>query len=338
VSRRTLTVAAAAMLAAALGVLGVTLPVPMVALGPGPTYDTLGEVDGTPVVAVDGLPTYETSGQLNMTTVSVTDQLTMFAVLGLWASGERRVVPRDAVFPPGRTSEEIQQENTQQFVASEASAEAAALAELGIPTKVVVTELVPDSPATGLLEVGDEIVAVSGRTVDTPLAVSEALSDTTPGQEVTITYRRSGAEQQADVVLGASQDRTQGLLGVRPGVEPLEGDITISLGGIGGPSAGLMFALALVDKLTPEELTGGRFVAGTGAILPDGQVTRIDGVSFKMQAAHDAGATVFLVPAANCTDAVSGAPEGMLLVRVDALDDAVSSLEALQSGGEPPAC
>jgi Lon-like protease len=338
VNRRTWNLVAAGMLALALAVLAATVPVPMVALGPGPTYDTLGDVGGQPVVAVDGLQAYPTTGHLNMTTVSVTDRLTLFATLGLWADGDRQVVPRSEVFPPEKSDEQVQQENTEQFAASEANAEVAALTELRLPTRVVVTDLVPNSPAQGRLEPGDEIVAVSGHPVDTPAAVSGALSATTPGQSVTITYKRAGQQHDADVVLGSSPDRPQGLLGVRPGIEPRTGDIRISLGDIGGPSAGLMFALAVIDKLTPGGLTDGRFIAGTGTITPDGQVGPIGGIPFKMRAARDAGATVFLVPADNCGEAEANAPTGLELVRVATLQDALNGLDALATGRPAPSC
>lgn len=338
VKSRTWTVVAAGMLALVLGVLAATLPVPMVALGPGPTYNTLGDVDGTPVVAVDGLPVFPTSGHLNMTTVSVTDRLTLFSTVELWASGERQVVPRSEVFPPEKTDAQVQQENTEQFAASEANAEVAALTELRLPTRVVVGDLVPNSPAQGRLQVGDEIVAVSGHSVDSPAAVSEALAGTTPGQSVVITYRRAGEQSDADVVLGSSPDRPQGLLGVRPGIEPQAGDIKISLGDIGGPSAGLMFALAVIDKLTPGGLTDGKFIAGTGTITPDGQVGPIGGIPFKMRAARDAGATTFLVPADNCAEASANAPDGLQLVRVATLDDALAGLDALHAGRAAASC
>ncbi|MDF3050302.1 MAG: hypothetical protein K0R87_1940 [Pseudonocardia sp.] len=332
VGRPSSTLLSAALLAAVLAVLGTVLPVPMVALGPGPTYDTLGLVGGTPVVSVDGLPSYPTSGQLNMTTVSVSDRLTFPQVLRAWVARDRQVVPRSQIFPPGKTDEEVRAENTQQLSASETNAELAAMNELGIPTRVVVGTVVPETPAARVLEDGDELVAVAGRPVSTPVAVSEALAGTAPGQTVRVTYRRGGLEQSTDVELGASPDRQQGLLGVRPTVEPRSGDIRISLGDVGGPSAGLMFALALVDKLSPGELTGGRFVAGTGSIDTAGDVSPIGGISFKMNAARDAGATVFLVPDDNCAEARSAAPAGLELVRVAALGDAVRQLEALNDG------
>jgi Lon-like protease len=331
VKHRTWTVVSAGLLALALGVLGATLPVPLVALGPGPTYDTLGAVDGMQVVAVDGLPTYPTSGHLNMTTVSVTDRLTLFAALGFWGAADHQVVPRDTVFPPDKSDAQVQQQNSDDFAASEASAEVAALMDLKLPTRAVVADLTPDSPATGRLQKGDELVVVAGTPVATPQAVADALSGTKPGQSVQITYRRDGKEGTATVVLGSSPDRPQGLLGVRPGIEPQGGDITISLGDIGGPSAGLMFTLAVIDKLTPGELTGGRFVAGTGTIDNTGAVGAIGGIPFKMMAARAAGATTFLVPAKNCTEAAANAPDGLQLVRVATLDDALTALDALRA-------
>ena len=328
----------AALLAAVLAVLGTSMPVPLVALGPGPTYNTLGDVDGAPVVTVDGLTTYPTSGHLNMTTVAVSDRLTFVQMLRAWAADGRQVMPRSQIFPPGKTDEQVREENTLQFTTSESNAELAAMTQLAIPIRVVVGAVVPDSPAASALRVGDELVAVSGRQVGSPASVSDALAGTAPGQNVAVTYRRDGQEQTANVALAASPDRTQGLLGVRPSVEPRTGEIRISLGDIGGPSAGLMFALAVVDKLSPGELTGGRFVAGTGAIDATGDVSPIGGIPFKMRAARDAGATVFLVPDENCAEAVATAPDGLQLVRVTGLGDAVTQLEALDDGAAPAAC
>ena len=203
-----------------------------------------------------------------MTTVAVTDRLTFVDVLHVWAAGGRQVVPRSVIFPPGKSDDQVREENTQQFAGSETNAEARG----DDPARD------PDPgrgrrPRTRLargrapLQVGDELVAVSGRAVGTPAAVSDALASTTPGQNVTrhLPPRRPGAQARTSR-WGRAPTGAQGLLGVRPAVEPRAGDIKISLGDIGGPSAGLMFALAVVDKLSPGELTGGRFIAGTGSI------------------------------------------------------------------------
>jgi Lon-like protease len=338
VNRRTWTVVSASLLALALGVLGATLPVPLVALGPGPSYDTLGTVDGTTVVQVDGLPVYPTTGHLNMTTVSVTDRLTMFSALALWASPESQVVPREPIYPSSMSLDEIQQQNTAQFTSSEANAEAAALDELQLPATVIVTTLVPDTPAAAILQPGDELLAVSGQPMDSVREVSDVLGPTHPGDTVAVQYRRAGAAHDVQIPLAARPDREQGLLGVILGARLRDGDIRISLGGIGGPSAGLMFSLAVIDKLTPDDLAGGRFVAGTGAIEPTGAVTPINGIPFKMRKAYDEGAAVFLVPAANCEEAVATNPGDLRLVRIGTLHDAVTALQGLKSGGPVPPC
>jgi len=338
VNRRTWTVVSAVLLALALGVLGATLPVPMVALGPGPTYDTLGVVEGEPVVTVEGQPVYPTSGQLNMTTVSVTDRLTMFAALGLWASPDSQVVPRELVYPSDLTTTEVQKVNAAQFASSEANAESAALAELGIPATVVVTEVVPAVPAAAVLRPGDELVSVADQPIAAVRDVTELLARTRPGDVIPVTYRRDGQVHTADITLATRPDGPQGLLGVVLLGKLRDGDVTFQLAGIGGPSAGLMFALGLVDKLTPGELADGRFVAGTGSIDPSGRVSPISGIPFKMQKARDAGATVFLVPTANCEEASATAPGGLQLIEIANLHEAVAALQALKAGAAVPAC
>lgn len=323
-----------------LGVVGATVPLPLAALGLGPTFDTLGEDNGKPVVAIATLPTYPTTGHLNMTTVQVTQGFTMFDALRYWASPDYQVVPRSSVFPPGESDAQVDAANVRQFADSQADAKGAALSYLHLPTRVVVDDLTAGSPATGLLDPGDQLVAVDGRTLQSIDDLYAAMAGTRPGQQVTVSVER-GADPPRDVVvtLGARDDSAQGMLGVRPVSRALTDDeITISLADVGGSSAGLMFALAAVDRLTPGDLTGGRFVAGTGTIRSDGAVAGIRGIPFKMAAASRAGATVFLVPSANCTEARSTAPPGLELVKVDTLADAVGGLDQLRAGAAPASC
>lgn len=154
-----------------------------------------------------------------------------------------------------------------------------------------------------------------------------------------MTFERDSERKTATVTLGRTEGRETGFLGVLPldrADVPFE--IKISLTDVGGPSAGLLFALSIVDKLTPGELNGGQSVAGTGEINDKGEVGRIGGIGFKMVAAREDGATVFLVPAGNCDEAKQHAPKDLRLVKVDKLDDAVTSLESLSKGGEAPSC
>ncbi len=327
------------VLIALFGVLGGVGTVPYVALGPGPTYDTLGAVGDTTVITIAGEDTYPTSGHLNMTTVSLGTDLTLFSALGKWVSGRYALVPREEIFPPDRTTDEVQQEQARAFQDSETNAETAALTYLKYPMTVIANRIVEDSPAKGKLEPGDELLLVNGRAVTGAEQVREALADTLPGQLVQVRYQRGPVTGTAEITLGSREDRQTGFLGVEPANQPDVGfDITISLADIGGPSAGLMFALAIVDKLTEGELNGGQFVAGTGEITSDGTVGPIGGIPFKMRAAREAGATVFLVPAENCLEASQRVPDGLRLVKVETLSGAVGSLDALRSGGDAPGC
>jgi Lon-like protease len=339
-SRRTWTLIVSMLLAAGLGVLGGIGQVPYVTLGPGPIYDTLSDVDGRTVVSVDGQTTYPTAGRLSMTTVLVSDGVTLFDALGKWLSGRYAIVPREEYFPPTKTEEQIEQENVRAFQDSETNAEAAALSYLKYPTKVIVNSVVAGAPAEGKLEPGDELITIAGSPVGSADQMREVLGGTRPGTPVEVRFQRGPVTGTAKVTLAAHpEDQQRGFLGVAPANHPdVPFEVTINVPDVGGPSAGLMLALAIVDKLSPGELNGGQFVAGTGEINSDGEVGPIGGIPFKMAAARDAGATVFLVPEDNCLEARQRAPEGLRLVKVGTLADAVGALDLLREGREAPSC
>ncbi|MGW5644987.1 YlbL family protein [Saccharopolyspora sp. NPDC003752] len=340
-NRRTWTLLTSVVLVVAFGLLGAFVRVPYVALGPGPTYDTLGMDGNVPVIGIDGQQTFPTGGHLNMTTVSVTDQLSLFGALGLWVSGRYALAPRELYFPPDKSEQEIEQENTKAFSDSQTTAETAALRYLGYPMKVLVGEIVKGSPADGVLEPGDHLLAANGKPVTDPASLKAALVGTKPGDRVEIRFRHTDQpEQVASVQLGPNPGTDpQGFLGVAAIERPdVNFDIKISLADVGGPSAGLMFTLAIIDKLTPGELNGGQFIAGTGEISPTGEVGPIGGIPFKMVKAREAGATTFLVPADNCAEAKTQAPEGLQLAKVANLDDATKALDALRGGQVPASC
>ncbi|MHA6798621.1 YlbL family protein [Bounagaea algeriensis] len=347
-SRRTWTLVLSVGLVVVFGLLGAAAPVPYVALGPGPTYDTLGTDGNAPVIGIEGERTYPTEGQLNMTTVSVTDRLSLFSALSMWASGRYALTPREVYFPPGKSEREVERENTAAFNDSRTTAETAALSYLGYPTEVSVGQVVGGSPAAGVLEPGDTIIRADGDPVRNAQSLHQALSDTQPGDRVDIRYQRDGQpERNATVRLAErphGQDQQngqngQGFLGVQAQKQAdVDFGVDISLADVGGPSAGLMFSLAIIDKLTPGPLTGGEFVAGTGEITPSGEVGPIGGIPFKMTKAREAGATTFLVPAGNCAEASAQAPDGLRLVKVGTLDDAVRALDAVRAGEQPRTC
>ncbi|MDQ4115815.1 MAG: PDZ domain-containing protein [Actinomycetota bacterium] len=325
----------------AVVVVALVVPVPVVALGPGPTFDTLGDAGGKPVVTAGGLPTYPTTGHLNMTTVGVTDGITAVQALGFWASADHQLAPRFTLYPPDLSGDQVTSANQLEFDSSVANAEAAALTYLRLPTRVTVGGLTPGSPSAGVLAEGDQLLAVGGRPVSSVPMLLEALRPVSPGTPVTLRVVR-GDDPPRDVTITPAPypgDPARAFLGITPATSPRDGDrISISLADVGGPSAGLLFSLALIDKLTPGPLTGGRFVAGTGTINADGAVGPISGIRFKMLKASEVGATTFLVPADNCAEAAADAPDGLQLVRVGTLGEAVTALDTLRGGGTPPGC
>jgi Lon-like protease len=340
VNRRISTLLVALVPILAFGVLLSVVTVPFVSLGPGPTFDTLGEVEGKQVVDIEGTDVHKTSGHLNMTTVSQRDDLTLGQALTLWMSGREQLVPRDLVYPPDKSKDEIDQANNTDFKRSEDSAEYAALSYLKYPSAVTVENVSDPGPSVGKLQRGDAIDFVNGKPVANLEQFTALLKATKPGDQLVLDYRRKNAPVGvATVTLGSNPDRDYGYLGVGVLDAPWAPfSIDFNLANIGGPSAGLMFSLAVIDKLTTGDLNDGKFVAGTGTIDSEGKVGSIGGITHKMLAAQEAGATVFLVPADNCDEAKSAHEDGMQLVKVDTLGQAVDALHTLSAGGEPPRC
>lgn len=341
-SRRTLTLLLSGVLTGLLTLGTVVAPVPYVAYLPGPTFDTLGDVGGTPVIAVEGRETFPTDGRLDLTTISVRSRLTLFEALRDWVDRDRAVVPREFVYPPGETDEEVRQRNEERKLASESSATVAALNHLGIPfiTNVTIQRVEPGLPADGALQAGDVLTAVDGTSISTSAELRELVSARRVGSEVQIAYLRKGEASEAVLTTArpdSGEDRSViGVLAAEGPEFPFTIDITLQ--DVGGPSAGLMFALGIVDKLGPESLTGGRYVAGTGEIDGEGAVGPIGGIPQKLVAARNKGAEVFLVPEANCAEAAERVPDGLRLVKVTSLANAVEALASLQQSGDPAGC
>ena len=336
-SRRTLTLLLSTLLTVGLVVASLVAPVPYVALGPGPTFNTLGDTGGTPVIAISGRRVYPTPGHLDLTTVGVQAPLSLGEALVDWFDRDEAVVPRELVFPPGRSEEQVDAENDRAMTVSQDAATTAALTELGIPLSVEVAAVLPGTPAQGRLENGDVLTAVDGKAVQGPTQLRSLIGEREVGESVRLGYRRAGRTGEVEIVTGGSGRPPRPIIGVETRVVyPFE--VKIALKDVGGPSAGLMFALGIVDKLGPESLTDGRYIAGTGEITPEGAVRPIGGIQQKLLAARRKGAELFLVPADNCADAVANAPAGLRLARVASLSDALRALSAQRAGGIPPAC
>ncbi|MFF5175443.1 PDZ domain-containing protein [Micromonospora sp. NPDC000089] len=335
--RRGVTVLLGALLTLVLsiGVLGA--PIPYVVLGPGPTVNTLGTSDGKEVIQVTGRATSTSAGQLRMTTVGVQPTVKLRAALAGWLSPDEAVVPRELVYPPGESQQEVEKRNAEDFQNSQTSAETAALVKLGYPVQVVAKEVATDGPANGLLKPGDVITTVDGTAVTTATRLVELVRAKPAGTALRIGYLRDGVSGTATVTTREQDGRPR--IGLVPEQrQPHPFTLKIDLADIGGPSAGLMFALGIVDKLEPADLTGGRVIAGTGTIDDEGRVGPIGGIAQKLVGAKDAGAKVFLVPADNCAEAVRNPQPDLPLLRVGSLDDALTALATLRSGGQPTRC
>ena len=343
-SRRSLTLAIAGLATVISIVITVLIPVPYVILGAGPTLNTLGkDSKGAPLISITGHATYPAAGHLNMVTVSYEggpgSNLNIFQALRAWLDPSQAVVPESELFPPGQTEQQTQAQDTAQMASSQQLATAAALTQLHIKyeTQVVVLSTVAGYPASKALKAGDVIEAVDGKPVTGQTALSSLITSHPAGSVLQLTVLRGG--KTLTIPVASKESGGTPVIGVQVQEQyKFPFTVRISVGDIGGPSAGMMFALGIIDKLTPKNLTGGKFIAGTGEITASGQVQPIGGIQQKMVGARDAGATVFLAPAANCADTAGAVPAGLRVVKVATLSQAVSDLEAIKAGKSVPSC
>ncbi len=316
---------------------------PYVILGPGPTLNTLGKSSGQPLITITGHPTYPTTGNLNLVTVSYQggpgSNMNIFQALRAWLDPSEAVVPETELFPAGQSAQQTQAQDTEQMASLAAAATAAALTQLHIPyqTVVSVVSTVPGYPASKVLKAGDVIEAVDGKPVTGQTSLSSMITAHPAGTVLTLEVLRGGKTLTVPVASKASAGTA--VIGVEVQEQyKFPFTVSISVGDIGGPSAGMMFALGIIDKLTPVNLTGGKFIAGTGEITASGQVQPIGGIQQKMVGARSAGATIFLTPAGNCSDTAGAVPAGLRLVKVSTLSQAMSDLEAIKAGKPVPSC
>jgi Lon-like protease len=319
---------------------------PYAVSAPGLTRDTLGEVEGQPLIEVEGARTYDSTGELRLTTVSVAGgpgfPVSVPEVVGGWLSAERLVRPVEVVFPPDVTQEQIDEENQAAMTSSQENATVAALEELGyeVPAELLVAGAVEGTGADGVVLQDDVLVSFQGEPMASYTALIDALGDTAPGTEVTLDVLRDGEPVQLEIVTGEREGGGSQLGVFIDPVFDFPVDVTIHIERIGGPSAGLMFALGIVDRMTPEDEVAGIVVAGTGTMDADGTVGRISGIRQKMVGAVRDDATWFLAPADNCDEVVGHVPDGLQVVRVATLDEGRDAIEAIGAGdGETlPTC
>jgi Lon-like protease len=240
------------------------------------------------------------------------------------------LVPEEEFNPEGLSQSERREESLSEMSASQQIAIAVALRHLGHkvdPLGAEVAQILPGAPADGKLRVGDVIVGAKGREVSTPEDLFEAMSTHTPGTPVRLDVRRGGREIEIVVGTRASTDgERRAVVGII--VQPelrFPVDIRIDAGNIGGPSAGLAFALDIVDELG-EDLDSGRRVVVTGTLGLDGRVGPIGGIEQKTLGARLVDADVFLVPDENAAAARSRADGDLEVIPVSTFQEALSVL------------
>lgn len=332
-SQRTWAGLTALVLLTVMWLAALAVPLPYVTYAPGPTYDILSSRDGQERVRVTGREAYHDEGELRLTTIYVDqpqDRIGLLRLVSAYLDPDEAVYPYSAVYAPDETDESNDVESAVQMVSSQDAAVAAAMGQLDLDvTEVVeVLHVVPDLPADGKLEVRDQLVRVGDTDITTAQDVVTAVDAAPAGQPLVFVVRRDGEELTVEVTPRTVDGDKR--VGITPGPGfdfPFEVSVDID-SAVGGPSAGLMFALAIYDTLTPGSLTGEGAVAGTGTVDAEGTVGRIGGVQQKIAGARDAGAELFLVPAGNCPDVGGVDPEDMRLTAAATLEDAVRSVQA----------
>lgn len=338
-TQRTVAGLLAVLLVVALWVVVLVRPLPYVTYRPGPTVDVLAEEKGEEIVQVRGRRAFRDGGELRMTTVYVTapeEQVGLPMLVEAWVRDDVAVRPYDSVYAPGETDADKDVQSAVQMVTSQDVAVATALDALGqdVTPVVKVQNVTEGAPAEGRLEVGDVLLEVAGTRVESAEQVGKVVRATPPGGSVAFLVGRDGDRRTVRVT--PEEDEGAQRVGIIPGLGydfPFAVDVKIP-DSIGGPSAGLMFSLAIYDTLTPGSLTGGAVVAGTGTLSPDGSVGAIGGIAQKVVGADQAQAELFLVPRDNCAEAV-GAPVGDDL-RLVSVADFDAALEALETWVEDP--
>lgn len=305
---------------------GLVTPLPYAVLAPGPATDTLSKN----LISIEGAKVYPTNGKLMLTTVSVSNPDSIVRgslVLQEWVSPSDVVLPRDSVYPPTDNTKQIEQRNAEEMRLSQQHATTAALKYLGyqMPFRIMVLRVVAGSPAENVLKAADEILRIDGAAIESVDQVISLIRKHKPGETVTFVVKRGNQTLNLSTKTTKFNGRT--FVGFAPtAVYQYPFKVSIKLNDVGGPSAGMMFALGIIDKLTPGSLTGGRKIAGTGTIDDQGRIGAIGGISEKIQGAAKKGATIFLAPKENCAD-ITHQPKSMTVISVATLSDAVKALE-----------
>jgi Lon-like protease len=297
---------------------------PVIALSPGPMEDVLARLK------VEGSRVYDSEGKLYLTSVGIDDDVRFYEALLDMANRDVQLLPRAELYPEEQDTAEIDKENAALMDRSKETASVVALREVGYeiePSGVEVTQVVPGTPADGKLRAGDRILDADGRAVASTDEVRAAITRHKIGERVAFRIDRDDTEKNVSVQVREADGQPRVGILLRDLFPDLPVKVSIETeNNIGGPSAGLMFTLSIIDKLTPEDLTGGKRIAGTGEIALDGGVLPVGGVAEKLIAVRRLGVTTFLIPAENCDSVRGQVPDGLRLVKVSTINDALRFL------------
>jgi PDZ domain-containing protein len=316
---------------------GLIAPLPFVVVEPGTPSDTFGKEKGKQVVEIIGRRSYPTSGKLNLTSIWVTSpdsHLQSFELLRAWVDGERSVQPREVFYPKGENPKKVTAESIADMKNSQLSSKLAALNYLKIPysEKLIVKGYVGKSPNKSIMKLEDEVTDFNGIQVISGSQLRKLIRNAETGR-ATIGVIRDRKQLTLPITLSTinSNGSKQNVIGIKISENyQFPFTVKIRLKDVGGPSGGLIFTLAIIDKLLVEDLVRGRNIAGTGTISPSGKVGPIGGIEEKLIGAKRKGATLFLAPSLNCPD-IRHIPKGLQVVPVDNLAEAVAALRARDS-------
>ena len=335
---RAITASVATVVTSILVAVAAVVPLPYAINIPGPTTDTLGEQRGTPLITVSGTETFTSTGSLLLTTVEVAggpgNPVGLIPVVGSWLDRAHTVAPVETVFRPQESRDEISDRNQAAMISSQENATVAALEELGyaVPTTLEVVDVMPGSGAEGQILPEDVVVEVGGAPVTSFSELSARMDEAEPGEPLVVGVERSGEAVDVEIVPGANEEGKAQLGVFIDPIFDLPVDVTITINQVGGPSAGTMFALGIIDRLTELDETGGETIAGTGTMDLAGQVGAIGGIRQKLVGAVDDGASWFLAPASNCDEVVGHIPDGLQVVSISTLHEAREAITAIGAG------
>lgn len=340
------------------------VPSPYVVEQPGPVFDTLGVVTvdapidaatssqtsaptatgetqktKIPLITISGATTFPTTGELDLLTVSVLGNPenlpSWMEIIGAWFDPSKAVVPASAIFPSNESQQERDAANTTLMTDSQQDAIAAALTQLGydVVAGIEVDGFSDNSPAELVLQSGDVITAFAGTTVRSVQELRDAVAASGAGIPAILNFIHLGVATEGTVT--PIHNGGNAIIGIGAKAKyDFPFDITIRLDDVGGPSAGMMFALGIIDKLTPQDIAGGAHIAGTGTIDSVGTVGPIGGIRQKLYGARAAGATVFLAPSSNCDEVIGHIPSGLDVYAVSTLQDSLNVLAFINQYGD----